>query len=235
METWRKDLYLAHHGILGQRWGKKMGPPYPLGGGDHSASEKKAGWRESLEQKKKQRQERKAVKTKAKSYEKEMNELQKKEAQYDLYENDLYSNYIKLDKKYKDLKNKNSRKAQKLIHESEILNKKYKEVHKDRMAALEEWTNLHEKISNDKDVTYKVRRKEYYGNRRYVKDTQKKYGGKRKYNTTITRANSVDSVIGNKYKVRPTYSHGNRRSYNKSSNKIASVTHNRIRRTYYYV
>ena len=41
--------YLSHHGILGQHWGKKNGPPYPLGPGDHSASERKAGWRKSLD------------------------------------------------------------------------------------------------------------------------------------------------------------------------------------------
>lgn len=40
--------YIQHHGILGQRWGKMNGPPYPLGASDHSASEKKAGWRKSL-------------------------------------------------------------------------------------------------------------------------------------------------------------------------------------------
>ena len=44
------DIYLAHHGILGQKWGKRNGPPYPLDSGDHSASERKAGWRKSLKQ-----------------------------------------------------------------------------------------------------------------------------------------------------------------------------------------
>ena len=42
------DGELYHHGILGQKWGKKQGPPYPLDASKHSASEKKAGWRKSL-------------------------------------------------------------------------------------------------------------------------------------------------------------------------------------------
>lgn len=33
---------LRHHGILEQRWGKRNGPPYPLGGGDYSQAERKA-------------------------------------------------------------------------------------------------------------------------------------------------------------------------------------------------
>lgn len=32
-------VYLAHHGILGQEWGKRNGPPYPLKGGDYSKAE----------------------------------------------------------------------------------------------------------------------------------------------------------------------------------------------------
>lgn len=43
------QVYLVHHGILGQKWGKRNGPPYPLGASDHSASERKAGWRKSLD------------------------------------------------------------------------------------------------------------------------------------------------------------------------------------------
>lgn len=34
--------YISHYGILGQKWGKKNGPPYPLAAGSHSSSEKKA-------------------------------------------------------------------------------------------------------------------------------------------------------------------------------------------------
>lgn len=44
--------YLAHHGVLGQKWGTRNGPPYPLDAADHSASERKAGWQNSLKERK---------------------------------------------------------------------------------------------------------------------------------------------------------------------------------------
>ncbi len=42
LEDFNAEEYLAHHGILGMKHGIKNGPPYPLGSGDHSSSEKKA-------------------------------------------------------------------------------------------------------------------------------------------------------------------------------------------------
>lgn len=37
----RSAAYLEHHGIKGQKWGVKNGPPYPLGYDDHSTSQKR--------------------------------------------------------------------------------------------------------------------------------------------------------------------------------------------------
>ena len=40
MEAWREELYaneLYHHGIKGQQWGERNGPPYPLDSATHRA------------------------------------------------------------------------------------------------------------------------------------------------------------------------------------------------------
>lgn len=46
INVYQRELY--HHGILGQKWGRRQGPPYPLDASDHSSEEKKEGWRKSL-------------------------------------------------------------------------------------------------------------------------------------------------------------------------------------------
>lgn len=84
---------LYHHGILGQQWGKKNGPPYPLDAKDHSASEQKAGWRKSLDSDKSEY--RKAYKQ-AKNNE--------KAALKNYYKKSWYG--LKADKKAKDALNK---------------------------------------------------------------------------------------------------------------------------------
>lgn len=40
-----KKGYLIHYGILGQKWGVKNGPPYPLSGGNFSESERRAKYK----------------------------------------------------------------------------------------------------------------------------------------------------------------------------------------------
>ncbi len=45
----QNDLYLAHHGRLGQRWGKKMGPPYPLDYDKLSAEEREEAKKNAIE------------------------------------------------------------------------------------------------------------------------------------------------------------------------------------------
>ena len=64
---------LYHHGILGQRWGKKNGPPYPLSVKDHSASEKKAGWKKSLDSNGELEEKKKAYKQARREYQKSFN------------------------------------------------------------------------------------------------------------------------------------------------------------------
>ena len=41
MNNWTAEDYLMHHGIKGQKWGDRNGPPYPLGSDQKSAREKR--------------------------------------------------------------------------------------------------------------------------------------------------------------------------------------------------
>lgn len=48
MATYIKTNEIYHHGILGQKWGVRNGPPYPLNAERHSQAEKKAGYTKSI-------------------------------------------------------------------------------------------------------------------------------------------------------------------------------------------
>lgn len=107
------DSDIQHHGILGQKWGKRQGPPYPLGSSDHSTSEKKAGWKKSLDSGS-SRAERKQAKKEEKAEQYRTRETNKLNFEREKIENKL-------------AKTKNSRSRSSLIKQ-ERLNQISKEI-----------------------------------------------------------------------------------------------------------
>lgn len=222
--------YLAHHGILGQRWHKRNGPPYPLDAGDHSKSEKEAGYKKSLDggrneelydrkakkaatkaEKKEAKEHSKAVKKKAKEYQKEMNQLQEKEASYVNRAYDIQKNYERINRKTYD---ENTRRGKKWIEQSKILEAKYSDIVKENNKNRKEIDSLIDKMLNDSEVVYKTEQTDYsaYKDRKYVKELNKKYGGKNRLN--YYNDGGVHTMSGTKYKVRSAETHGKRKSYN---------------------
>lgn len=135
--------YLMHHGILGQKWGKKNGPPYPLGASDHSASEKKAGWKESLHKKHEQKKLAKEIKKATKkSY--TTDDVQKAIGQY-------VRSRITSEQKEKliSLKEQMNKDQQKATQEfSKVYNKEYEKRFKGRKPTDEEMDNLYYEIDD---------------------------------------------------------------------------------------
>lgn len=94
--------YLEHHGVDGQRWGKRRGPPYPLGSEDkaknrQSAKQKRAAEKRKKEIAKTKKRIAKQEKEKAKKQEKETKkslkermELEKKKEKYSKTPKSLY-------------------------------------------------------------------------------------------------------------------------------------------------
>lgn len=91
---------LYHHGVMGQKWGHRNGPPYPLDASDHSAAERKAGWQSSLSKLGASNLKRMQTKQRAaRDYKARNAAIQK---QYDKTEREIESKYKKGEKMSKE-------------------------------------------------------------------------------------------------------------------------------------
>ena len=132
-----------HHGILGQKWGHKNGPPYPLGASDHSASEKKAGWRESLKTKREQKKLAKDIK---KATKKSYTTDQAQKAMGELVRSKLTSeqkqNLVALKEKWQSDQDKDTKAY------SKAFNEEYNKRFKGRKPSEEEEYNLYDEMTD---------------------------------------------------------------------------------------
>lgn len=129
---------LAHHGILGQKWGHQNGPPYPLDAKDHSSSEQKAGWRASLKAKseaKKKDKQRKANLEKARKARDEKAKQEKLEKEFE----EKKEKILKSGKASEVAKYKGQMTNQQL---SDALNRIRWEQQLDQMSAAEQKSNF---------------------------------------------------------------------------------------------
>lgn len=148
------DDYLAHHGILGQKWGRKNGPPYPLDASDHSSSEKKAGWRKSLDG-----GSDKEIKKKAKQYEKNINAVQASRLRTatDLRNNEGTRTRVESRMKALEFKGKtDSKKYKKLQSRVDELNTKIEKQIDHFNKTTDEYKKLVEELKKDKSLVYRT-------------------------------------------------------------------------------
>lgn len=232
---------LCHHGILGMKWGKKNGPPYPLGASDHSASEKKAGWKKSLGggrneslygKFKEKRQKKKQQKAHAKEVQRQMNQFQQNERDLLLLNSDYRDRQFELFQKYnKAIKKNKIEKAQKFFDENEILNKKMSDLQVDAIknrTMAEEYLKLMQK---DNDIVYYVKGTTTTYSRnysQYSKLLSEKHG-----KTRYAYDPGVKSVSGSKYVVRAATDKNRKKKKYNDPNKKLEKDHT-LYKTYYY-
>lgn len=113
-----ESKYLEHHGILGQKWHKRNGPPYPLDAGDHSKSEQNAGYKKSLGGgRNEELYDRKARKKGAKQATRDLNENDQERSENIYKFNQAKKRYEKYEKKAMKAK-EGSKKREKYVGKS---------------------------------------------------------------------------------------------------------------------
>ena len=164
--------YLMHHGIKGQKWGVRNGPPYPLDASDHNARERKANWKSSLKKGdnvKKKKPVHKAVGNKPESrlrkYKNELIESKRKQNEIIKKRNELSKNYSSNDivkKAHKEMHdrfdeiwsetnhnwNEYSEKVNKYRKEYFAKNKNFTKLKNQHEKSVEELNNEEDKITN---------------------------------------------------------------------------------------
>lgn len=188
--------YLAHHGILGQKWGKKNGPPYPLDAGEHSSSEKKAGWRESLHQKHEQKKFAKDIKKATKKVSSVDNaELKIAESVRSRVTKDQKENLVSLKEKWQ----KDSEASSKTY--SKIYNEEYNKRFKNKKPSEHELEDLTEYVAN-KHINSKAAEQEFKSWDEYIKYSRDitdgligKYGGEKIGRTNYTNKAVINRIL----------------------------------------
>lgn len=181
------------------------------------------------------RRKRKEVKQRAKNYQRRLNELERKQNTLNLMDWSMRDSKNVIDKKIKKFEKKNKVKKKKEFQmNSNLLNKKIKDIKKQSAGNQKQIASILDKISKDKDLVYTTSLWRGNGSsyKEYVNRTKslsKKYGKEsRAYSTT-----GAKSVSSSKYIIKPATEKNKKKK--KFNDPIRKRSLRRYVETYYYM